>query len=258
MVIQSSPVRQTDGRNQCTDTTKTPALTFRLLEDRLTGKYGDFNNIGFLQQLHLIATLLDRDLHDLSSLNGYRILDLGCGSPKHRSFKPWLCRALYETEAVVIGIDGLPNVDEKFEHHQLNMMSKGALANLRFKKRSFDLINMAGLLNLAPFEPSEHSEISATVKIGNREWHLSVTSAQLMLAIFPVFGTNGDIFSNSQAGKPCIGMFNEIAEKSAQLLKEDGFLIVNSVVFQRKNDDWVVRYANTESLDPSYSELLAL
>lgn len=81
-------------------------------------------------------------------LLGKTFLDLGCGSTSYnmnvgydnyinktskyeydkRIFEPWLCRALHELGAQVIGIDIGDLNNEEFEHYSLDLLVENALA----------------------------------------------------------------------------------------------------------------------------------
>ncbi|MBT3397981.1 hypothetical protein HOA55_01310 [archaeon] len=71
------------------------------------------------------------------SLEGRKILDLGCGSinstggeysgPGRRGFEPWLCRAMHELGIDHLGIDVGGNPGEEFNFHQADLIQPGSL-----------------------------------------------------------------------------------------------------------------------------------
>jgi SAM-dependent methyltransferase len=79
-----------------------------------------------------------------TNLKRKRILDLGCGSTGqsqdshmmgrndgHFYNEPWLSRALYHLGARPIGVDIGRLVDEKFEHHSIDLLEPDALRFLK-------------------------------------------------------------------------------------------------------------------------------
>jgi len=96
------------------------------------------------------------DKTDLSSLRGKRILDLACGAvgaektlpfDKSRDYEPWAARYFHEAGANVVGIDILPQKNESFVAHRLNLLDKGALDFLGAE--SFDLVICRNLVRFS-------------------------------------------------------------------------------------------------------------
>jgi len=80
----------------------------------------------------------------LGDLEGKKILDLGCGSvyttgesAVGRGYPPWLCRALHQLKARVIGIDWNPQDSEEFESYKIDLYHHNSLK--QFYGREFDL-----------------------------------------------------------------------------------------------------------------------
>lgn len=91
----------------------------------------------------------------LEKARGKYILDLGCGSTCNQDdpdyFAPWLCRALQELGAHVIGIDIESQAkSEKFTSHVVDLSKPGALNFL--PSVSFDAVNFNLMMDSPSFE----------------------------------------------------------------------------------------------------------
>ena len=147
-------------------------LAIEKLNSQLRIKYGLTAEEPIPIWLELDLTVIHKVFVDLASLQGKRILDLGCGSmPSEtggRQFEPWLCRALKELGANPVGIDVGQLDTEEFEHYQLDLSKIGAL-NI-FPDKSFDAVNLAVFFNSPKLkhmiEPNDIKRIKQ--EIGNQ------------------------------------------------------------------------------------------
>lgn len=78
---------------------------------------------------------------DFSQVRGKTVLDLACGSRsypdnKDKRYDPWMPRLLLHLGAIPFGVDLHPQIDEKFDWRQANLLVRGSLNFLG--NQSFD------------------------------------------------------------------------------------------------------------------------